>query len=130
MAHITDWLTIIGNHFGLVVIACLEVAVALVLLGVTIGKKRRPVSQENGREMGGELLRLVDQKEKETCVVFRRRDMMPVYGSKNLRDLLGIGMADIRKDLMSLTEKFENPEEARTLWNNYKSWDGKDAYQI
>lgn len=63
MVHITDWLSIIGDHFWLIAVGCLEAVVALVLLGLTLGKKKRPVLPSEGRESENELLRLVDQKD-------------------------------------------------------------------
>ena len=50
--HITDWLEILGEHFPLVVIGCVEALLAVVLLCAAL-RNRRQCTDKNGAHYGG-----------------------------------------------------------------------------
>lgn len=52
--HITDWLEILGEHFLLVVIGCVEALLAVVLLCAAL-RNRRQCTDKNGAHYGGQM---------------------------------------------------------------------------
>lgn len=124
MGHIADWLTIIGHYHLYVIIGGVELLIAVILLsGVLLGKIRKKTKIDK-KDIEAELLREMDDWEKEACVLFRRSDMMPVYGTGNLQKILGISLHDLQEDVASFKRVCKNPDVIQKIWERYYAWDG------
>ena len=123
-----DILTLLGEHFSLVLIGCVELVLAVILLGTLHGKK---TSQKHIGEKGTEgiLARELRNREDEVCIVLRRKDFFPSYIVGDIENLFGISKAEVRQNLFLFKDKFKKPELAEKLWKIYRKWDGKAEFQ-
>lgn len=130
MTGIVGMLTVLGEHFWLVVIACIEVAAALLILGFAVGKKTR---QKNNRETASlpgverEFLTTYNEWRDEACVMFRREDLMPVYATEGFPVLAGVELESLQEDLHKLDRNMADPEDGKRIWRMYQQWDGQDT---
>lgn len=125
---ITDWLTVLGNHFPVIVIGCIEMIVAVVLAGYALKERRRPVKSVDTKTAEKIFLKELGHREEEAGALVRRKDMMPVYGSENLKDLIGVGIKDLQKDIQCIGRQMMSLEEAKRIWNRYRRWDGAGCF--
>ena len=79
----------------------------------------------NKGEMKTQLLHELDEWEKEAYVLFRRSDMMPVYGTGNLSAILGVSLQELQEDVANLKKACKNQEMMEKLWKKYQAWDGE-----
>ena len=80
MIDILDILTILGEHFVIVAIACVEVFIGIILIGRMVGEKSQIRKAEKGISGVGERAAfegLGNQKE-ETFLMIRSADLLPV----------------------------------------------------
>lgn len=126
MEWITQILTQLGEHFGLVLIACAELAAAVALL-VKNQRGRKSGSTQPVRAKGAkeQLLQEIGRRDNEIYLLVRRRDMLPVASVGDVRKMLGISMEDLQSNLMMLKQSISNEEQSRQLWKSYRTWDGK-----
>ena len=125
MGRIADWLAVIGNYHALLLIGALELLVAIILISVVVFGKVQRKTKVDKKDMEAELLREMDDWEKEACVLFRRSDMMPVYSTGNLQKILGITLIELQEDLANLKNVCQNPDKILKVWKKYQKWDGK-----
>lgn len=81
MIDILDILTILGEHFVIVAIACVEVFIGIILIGRMAGEKSQIRKAEKGISGVGERAAfegLGSQKE-ETFLMIRSADLLPVW---------------------------------------------------
>ena len=125
MGRIEDWLTVIGNYHALLLIGALELLVAIVLLSVVVFGKVQRKTKVDKKDMEAELLREMDDWEKESCILLRRSDMMPVYSTGNLQKILGITLVELQEDLAGFRNVCKDSDAIVKIWKNYQKWDGK-----
>ena len=94
MSHIADWLTAIGHNHYIVIIGAVEILAAVMLITENLMRRIRKKTTIDKKEIEAEMLRELDEREKEACILLRRSDMMPVYGTGNLQTLLGVSLCD------------------------------------
>ena len=126
MAFITDLLAALGEHLPLLLIGCVEILLAVYLIGKFLwGKVRKTAS---GKARGAEELFLKEWKRQgvEACILLRRRDRMPVYTAGNLREVLGVTLTRLREDAASLLAGLKDESERKKLWKAYLAWDGAE----
>lgn len=75
--------------------------------------------------MKTQLLHELDEWEREAYVLFRRSDMMPVYGTGNLSAILGVSLQELQEDVANLKKVCKNQEMMEKLWKKYQAWDGE-----
>ena len=127
----TDILTMFGEHFALVLVGCMELIVAVILLGISCGKKQRTVSKYiDEKGIDRVLLRELQNREDEVFIVLRRKDIFPSYVAGDMESLLGIGREEIQQNLFLFKEQFQEPELAEKLWKSYRKWDGKSEFEM
>ena len=122
-------LTVLGQHWVLVPIGCLELVVATVLAAAILCGKR----EEKGhgyRLKGAEraFLSSWTGRTDEACLVFRNRDRLPVYAAGDTGKLLGVTLPEIQEDFAALSRHMADPEELEAGWKEYLSWDGKGIF--
>lgn len=125
MGRIEDWLTVIGNYHALLLIGALELLAAIVLLSVVVFGKVHRKTKVDKKDMEAELLREMDDWEKEACILLRRSDMMPVYSTGNLQKILGITLVELQEDLAGFRNVCKDPDAIVKIWKNYQKWNGK-----
>lgn len=129
MSNITQLLTVFGENFYLVVVLCVEILIAVLLFGMTITKNMRISKRKTSvRGVESEFLEAMDRRPDEVCLVVRIDDIMPVYASGHFRDMFGVSFEDVRGDMALLNSNFENKGKSFDIWEKYRKWDGKKAW--
>ena len=129
MSNITQVLTVFGENFYLVVVLCVEILIAVVLFGMTITKNMRSSKRKlSVRSVESEFLEAMDRRPDEVCLVVRIDDIMPVYASGHFKDMFGVSLEDVRGDMALLNSNFENKGKSFDIWEKYRKWDGKEAW--
>lgn len=129
MSNITQVLTVFGENFYLVVVLCVEILIAVLLFGMTITKNMRISKRKTSvRGVESEFLEAMDRRPDEVCLVVRIDDIMPVYASGHFRDMFGVSLEDVRGDMALLNSNFENKGKSFDIWEKYRKWDGKEAW--
>ena len=129
MSNITQVLTVFGENFYLVVVLCVEILIAVVLFGMTITKNMRSSKRKiSARSVESEFLEAMDRRPDEVCLVVRIDDIMPVYASGHFKDMFGVSLEDVRSDMALLNSNFENKGKSFDIWEKYRKWDGKEAW--
>ncbi len=128
MSHITQFLTVFGEHFYLVIILCIEILIAVGLFSMMLTRsirnnKKRPAASVRGME--SEFVDAMNRRRDEVCLVVRRDDLMPVYASGRFQDMFGVTLEDIRGDMALMNGNFESKGKSLDIWKKYRSWDGK-----
>lgn len=124
VAFITDLLAALGEHLPLLLVGCVEILLAVYLIGKLLwGKVQRKPS---GKDRGAEAIFLQEWKRQseEVCILLRRRDRMPVYTVGNLREVLGVTITRLREDAASLLAGLDDETERKQRWKTYLDWDG------
>lgn len=124
VAFITDLLAALGEHLPLLLVGCVEILLAVYLIGKLLwGKVQRKPS---GKGRGAEAIFLQEWKRQseEVCILLRRRDRMPVYTAGNLREVLGVTLTRLREDAASLLAGLDDETERKQRWKTYLDWDG------
>lgn len=129
MSNITQVLTVFGENFYLVVVLCVEILIAVLLFGMTITKNMRISKRKTSvRGVESEFLEAMDRRPDEVCLVVRIDDIMPVYASGHFKDMFGVSLEDVRGDMALLNSNFENKGKSFDIWEKYRKWDGKEAW--
>lgn len=128
MNRVADWLTVIGNYHALVLIGALEILIAILLASVVLMKKVRKKTNIDKKDMEAELLREMNDWEKEACILLRRSDMMPVYSTGNLPTIIGVTLHELQEDLASFLGTCKMPAKMEQIWKNYQNWDGAHLF--
>lgn len=124
VAFITDLLAALGEHLPLLLVGCVEILLAVYLLGKLLWGKVQ--HKPSGKDRGAEAIFLQEWKRQseEVCILLRRRDRMPVYTVGNLREVLGVTITRLREDAASLLAGLDDETERKQRWKTYLDWDG------
>ena len=125
-------LTVIGEHFWLVVIACIEVAVAFILLGTAYKRKKYRNDRSGGAQIEGverDFLEACNDWRNEACIMVRREDLLPVYATDSFYDMLGLNLRMLQEDIRNIGLNMADPEDEKRLWKKYEQWDGKEPLE-
>lgn len=114
MTGIVGILTVIGEHFWLVVIACVEVIVALLLIGFAAGRKRqnRGSVRSEISGMDRDFLEAYNDWRDEASMMVRRSDLLPVYATDGFSELLGYTLKALQADIRHIGSNMADPEPA------------------
>ena len=124
VAFITDLLAALGEHLPLLLVGCVEILLAVYLIGKLLWGKVQ--HKPSGKDRGAEAIFLQEWKRQseEVCILLRRRDRMPVYTVGNLREVLGVTLTRLREDAASLLAGLDDETERKQRWKTYLDWDG------
>lgn len=124
VAFITDLLAALGEHLPLLLVGCVEILLAVYLIGKFLWGKVQ--HKPSGKDRGAEAIFLQEWKRQseEVCILLRRRDRMPVYTVGNLREVLGVTLTRLREDAASLLAGLDDETERKQRWKTYLDWDG------
>lgn len=127
MNEIADWLTMLGNHFPLVVIGSVEALAAVALLAKTGRTRNR---QKNRSALWGNesvFLKEINFRENEACIVIRQSDRMPVYVTEGTEKQLGVGLQEVQNDVTCLDRNISTEDHRNGIWEEYRAWDGEHS---
>ena len=124
VAFITDLLAALGEHLPLLLVGCVEILLAVYLIGKLLWGKVQRKSSGKGRGVEAIFLQEWKRQSEEVCILLRRRDRMPVYTVGNLREVLGVTLTRLREDAASLLAGLDDETERKQRWKTYLDWDG------
>ena len=124
VAFITDLLAALGKHLPLLLVGCVEILLAVYLIGKLLWGKVQHKPSGKGRGAEAIFLQEWKRQSEEVCILLRRRDRMPVYTAGNLREVLGVTITRLREDAASLLAGLDDEKERKQLWKTYLDWDG------
>lgn len=124
MAFITDLLAALGEHLPLLLVGCVEILLAVYLIGKLLWGKVQHKPSGKGRGAEAIFLQEWKRQSEEVCILLRRRDRMPVYTAGNLREVLGVTLTRLREDAASLLAGLDDETERKQRWKTYLDWDG------
>ena len=126
MDHFADFLTLLGQHYVLVLVGCVELIAAVVLVGI-LPRRQKSRSARAADATGTEqlMMRELSRQEDEVCLAVRRSDLLPVKAVGNLEGLLGVTLQRLQEDMASLQSHMKHREEGIKFWNAYREWDGE-----
>lgn len=129
--HITDWLEILGEHFPLVVIGCVEALLAVALLCAALRNRGQCADKKRSalRRADEILLYNMDRQSNDVCLVMRRRDLLPLCAAGDMQSLLGVTFEQLRQDVMLLADALENGQNGVSVWKKYRVWDGVQPFE-
>lgn len=96
MNWMADILTMLGEHFPLMLILSVEVALAVAAIGRR-RKKENPEEYGNIRGSESVFLHELGQRKSEVCILLRREDMMPLFVSGDMESFLWLSFREQRK---------------------------------
>ena len=124
VAFITDLLAALGEHLPLLLVGCVEILLAVYLIGKLLWGKVQHKPSGKGRGAEAIFLQEWKRQSEEVCILLRRRDRMPVYTAGNLREVLGVTITRLREDAASLLAGLDDETERKQRWKTYLDWDG------
>ncbi|WP_455500361.1 ATP-binding protein [Gemmiger sp.] len=121
---ITELLTLLGDNIVPVIVACIELVAAALLAARALDTA--PVRRRVGLPGGaaGQMLRELNTSAEEVQILFRRKDMMPVYVVGDIEGLLGVTPDDLQNDIACLLPQMADKAAGRAFWKAYGAWDG------
>ena len=129
--HITDWLEILGEHFPLVVIGCVEALLAVVLLCAALRNRRQCTDKKRSalRRADEILLYNMDRQSNDVCRIMRQHDLLPIYAADDMQSLLGVTFEQLRQDVMLLADVLEDGQKGVSVWKRYRAWAGAQPFE-
>lgn len=132
MNNILNILNVLGEHFVLVIIGCIELLVGVFFLVHFLNMKKGRSTSKNYTEIKGidrVFLKEVEHRKGEVFVIMRSQDRLPVYAAGDIEDLLGVTIETLQKDITCLKDKIKDRDTAVKIWKQYLGWDEKQPYQ-
>lgn len=124
MTDILDILTILGEHFVIVAIACVEVLIGIILIGRMAGERSQKRKAEKGIFGAGERAAFegLGNQQEETFLIIRSEDLLPVCAGENIQQFLGVTLNRLQEDIAGIRRIIANPAEANRIWKEYQTW--------
>ena len=129
MTDLVSVLTVMGEHFPLIVIGCLEAVAGIVLLGKGMGKKRKKRESRGARGLERTAVQELGMQKEESFLILRTEDLMPVCAGENLEKITGITYEQLQQDVTELWKITKNPAVGKKFWKEYRAWDGQDVFK-
>ena len=128
MTNILDILTMLGEHFAIVIVACVEVLIGIVLIGHMVGEKNQKRKGEKGISGVGERIAFEElgNQQQETFLMIRSADLLPVCAGDNIQEFLGVTLSRLQEDIASIRQIISNPAEANRIWKEYQAWNAEN----
>ena len=132
MDNILNMLGVLGEHFVLVIIGCIELLVGVFFLLHSFNMKKSNRTVRNSSDIKGIeriFINEVEHRKGEVFIIMRGADRLPVYAAGDIEDLLGVTIDMLQKDVTCLRNNIKDRDAAVKIWNQYLNWDEKEAYQ-
>ena len=129
--HITDWLEILGEHFPLMVIGCVEALLAVALLCAALRNRGQCADKKRSalRRADEILLYNMDRQSNDVCLVMRQCDLLPLCAAGDMQSLLGVTFEQLQQDVMLLADALEDGQNGVSVWKKYRAWDGAQPFE-
>lgn len=129
--HITDWLEMLGEHFPLVVIGCVEALLAVALLCAALRNRGQCADKKRSalRRADEILLYNMDRQSNDVCLIMRQHDLLPICAAGDMQSLLGVTFEQLRQDVMLLMDVLEDGQNGVSVWKKYRAWDGAQPFE-
>ena len=129
--HITDWLEILGEHFTLVVIGCVEALLAVALLCAALRNRGQCADKKRSalRRADEILLYNMDRQSNDVCLIMRQYDLLPLCAAGDMQSLLGVTFEQLRQDVMLFADALEDGQNGVSVWKKYRAWDGAQPFE-
>ena len=129
--HITDWLEMLGEHFPLVVIGCVEALLAVALLCAALRNRGQCADKKRSalRRADEILLYNMDRQSNDVCLIMRQHDLLPICAAGDMQSLLGVTFEQLRQDVMLLVDVLEDGQNGVSVWKKYRAWDGAQPFE-
>lgn len=129
--HITDWLEILGEHFPLVVIGCVEALLAVALLCAALRNRGQCADKKRSalRRADEILLYNMDRQSNDVCLIMRQYDLLPLCAAGDMQSLLGVTFEQLRQDVMLFADALEDGQNGVSVWKKYRAWDGAQPFE-
>ena len=126
---ITELLTLLGDNIVPVIVACVELVVGALLAARALDTA--PVRRRVGLPGGaaGQMLRELNTSAEEVQILFRRKDMMPIYVVGDIEGMLGVTADDLQNDIACLLPQMADKATGRDFWKAYGAWDGMERLE-
>lgn len=128
MTYIADQFALLGEHFGLILIGCAELVVAVILFWLFFSHKKEKEKKIISRGETGIFLKEFDRQTDEGCLIIRKKDMYPVFGAGNLQKLIGVDLSDLQEDITAIFRCAREKKEGRKNWDKYMTWNGESTF--
>lgn len=125
MQFIQGFLTLLGEHFILVLVGCAEFLVAVFFFCSFIGKKIHRKSNPAENDFRYDILNSLQDNTQEVFILVRQKDKFPVYSIGNLPNFLGLSFQTLREDITALKRVADDSKTADQFWDICMEWDGK-----
>lgn len=132
MDNILNMLSVLGEHFILVIIGCIELLAGVFILVHFFNMKRKHRQTGNVSEVRGiekVFLHEVENRRGEVFILMRKADRMPLYVAGDIEDLLGVTTQMLQKDVTCLRNVIKDKASAKELWEQYINWDEQSPYE-
>ena len=126
MTDLVTVLTVMGEHFPLIAVGCLEAAAGIVLLGKSLSGNKNKKKKSTAKGMEKIAFQELGRQKEGTFLVLRTDDLMPVCAGENLKEITGITFQRLQADITGLRKMVKDPSEGKKLWEEYRAWDGTD----
>lgn len=129
--HITDGLEMLGEHFPLVVIGCVEALLAVALLCAALRNRGQCADKKRSalRRADEILLYNMDRQSNDVCLIMRQHDLLPICAAGDMQSLLGVTFEQLRQDVMLLVDVLEDGQNGVSVWKKYRAWDGAQPFE-
>ena len=118
-----------GEHFSQILIGCLCIIILISIIKFINRKNKKNKQQFSVTGYDKIALEELDRQTKETMLLIRRRDLMPVYEIGNLTGILGVSFEKIQEDVMQIFKSVKDSSQREKLKKKYQEWDGKDKLE-
>lgn len=112
-------LTFMGQHLLIVMIACVELIVAVLLLARFKNGKHSIKAERKNNTLFDECM---DDQENVAYVLISRSAMLPVYETGDLQSLIGLSFDTLKADVRKLFSMAKGDSVSKSLWKSYTEW--------
>lgn len=132
MSRFTDILTALGGNIVWIMVGCVELVVAIILIGILpkrlhSTKRRKSANEQNAVQA---MLDELDKRVNEVCLVVRYSDLMPILALGDLIGLMGVTLDQVRADAACLFQQRFSNETSKRILDAYHNWNGTRTLQF
>ena len=122
----SSFLTFMGKHFIVVIIACVELMIGVYQLSKIKQNDRRNII--NNKKNLSLLNECMDEQSDVAYIAISRKDMLPIEKTGNLEALIGVSFESLRTDIRKLFSMVASKSVAKNLWNTYLNWNRTSVF--
>lgn len=131
MTFFVHILSLLGQHYILVIIGCIEILLAAFLICKSVKYSIKPPLATPKSVVTGDdrLIQEWIRKKKMVVIVTRVRDRLPLTAYGELKELLGISLEELQQDVMAINHRIADEQIAKQLEKKVGQWDGQTLFE-